>query len=179
MSGSLSLRRAGANDVAALTELSRRTFIDTYAAHNRPEHLELYLRQSLTVEQWRAELSTPGSVVLLAETARGLAGYAEVRQGFVPDCVRTRVPVELARIYVARECQGGGVGAALMAAALDEATLKGGTGLWLGVWQKNERAIGFYRRWKFETVGTQFFPMGPDLQEDWVMLRELVPAAPE
>ncbi len=56
---------------------------------------------------------------------------------------------------------------------LTRRAIKGGTGLWLGVWQKNERAIGFYRRWKFETVGTQFFPMGPDLQEDWVMLREL------
>ena len=177
MGGSPSLRRAGAEDVAALTELSRRTFIDTYAAHNRPEHLEDYLRQSLTVEQWRAELSAPGSVVLLAETDSRLAGYAQVRQGFVPDCVHTPVPVELARIYVARECQGGGIGDALMAAALDEAAIKGGTGLWLGVWQKNERAIGFYRRWKFETVGTQFFPMGPDLQEDWVMLRELGRAA--
>jgi diamine N-acetyltransferase len=177
--GSLSLRRAGADDVAALTELSRRTFIDTYASYNRPENLEDYLRQSLTVEQWRVELSTPGSIVLLAETDRGLAGYTEVRQGFVPDCVRTPTPVELARIYVAREFQGGGVGAALMTAALDEAMLKGGTALWLGVWQKNERAIAFYRRWKFETVGTQFFPMGPELQEDWVMLRELGPAAGE
>jgi len=177
VSGTLSLRRAGASDVDALTELSRRTFIDTYAAHNRPEHLEDYLRQSLTVEQWRVELSAPGSVVLLAERAGGLAGYTEVRRGFVPDCVQSRVPVELARIYVAQEFQGSGVGAALMAAALVEARRQGGTGIWLGVWQKNERAIAFYRRWKFETVGTQFFPMGPDLQEDWVMLRDLGPDA--
>jgi diamine N-acetyltransferase len=173
--GPVSLRHAAPADLAALTELSRRTFIDTYASHNRPEHLDLYLRQSLTVGQWQAELATPGSVVLLAEVEGALAGYAEVRQGFVPGCVRTPVPVELARIYVAREHQGGGVGGALMAAALDEAAARGGTGLWLGVWQKNERAIAFYRRWRFETVGTQFFPMGPDLQEDWVMVRELRP----
>jgi ribosomal protein S18 acetylase RimI-like enzyme len=172
--GPVTLRRARADDVAALTELSRRTFIDTYAPHNRPEHLDLYLRQSLTPAQWQAELSTPGSVVLLADIGGALAGYAQVRQGFVPDCVRTAVPVELARLYVARECQGSGIGGVLMAGALEEARLRGGTGLWLGVWQKNERALGFYRRWKFETVGTQFFPMGPDLQEDWVMLRELV-----
>jgi ribosomal protein S18 acetylase RimI-like enzyme len=173
--GPVSLRHAAPADLAALTELSRRTFIDTYAQHNRPEHLDHYLRQSLTVAQWQAELSTPGAVVLLAEVEGALAAYAEVRQGFVPGCVRTPVPVELARIYVAREYQGGGVGGALMAAALDEAARKGGTGLWLGVWQKNERAIAFYRRWRFETVGTQFFPMGPDLQEDWVMVRELRP----
>jgi len=174
--GPVLLRRATAADVAALTELSRRTFIDTYAAHNHPEHLDLYLRQSLTEADWRAELSTPGSVVLLAEAADALVGYTQVRQGFVPDCVRTRVPVELARIYVAREFQGSGVGGVLMAGALEEAALREGTGLWLGVWQKNERAIAFYRRWQFEIVGTQFFPMGPELQEDWVMLRELRPA---
>ena len=177
MPGPVFLRRAGADDAAPLTELSRRTFIDTYAAHNRPEHLESYLRQSLTAPQWLVELSAPGSLVLLAETDGVLEGYAQLRQGFVPECVRTRVPVELSRLYVAQEYQGRGIGGALMAAALDEATLRGGTGLWLGVWQQNERAIDFYSRWKFATVGTQFFPMGPELQEDWVMMRELSPSA--
>ena len=110
--GPVTLRRARADDVAALTELSRRTFIDTYAPHNRPENLELYLRQSLTVGQWRVELSTPGSVVLLAETdtAGARPGTRRSARTSCPDCVRTQVPVELARLYVAREFQGSGIG---------------------------------------------------------------------
>jgi ribosomal protein S18 acetylase RimI-like enzyme len=60
-----------------------------------------------------------------------------------------------------------------MEACVDEAVRRGGTGLWLGVWQRNQRAIDFYRQAGFETVGSQIFPLGRDLQDDWVMLRPL------
>ncbi|HTO73406.1 MAG TPA: GNAT family N-acetyltransferase [Gemmatimonadales bacterium] len=167
------LRVAEAGDAAPLTELSRRTFLATYAVHNTPADMELYLAQSLTEAQWRETLGRVGHRVLLLEDNRSLVGYAEIRQGFTPDSVKTKVPVELSRLYVAPERQGEGLGTVLMDGCVEEARSRGGTGLWLGVWQKNLRAIAFYRRSGFEIVGAQIFPLGQDLQEDWVMLRPL------
>lgn len=167
------LRAATLQDVELLTEFSRRTFLDTYADQNTPADLELYLAQSLSPTQWRDILLRPDHYVILLEDEDSLAGYAEIRQGFTPGCVATKVPVELSRLYVARERFGQGLGARLMEACVDEAVRRGGTGLWLGVWQRNQRAIDFYRRAGFEMVGSQIFPLGRDLQDDWVMLRPL------
>ena len=160
-------------DAESLTELSRSTFIDTYAVHNTPEDMALYLRQSLTVDQWRAILGDATHTVLLLEDAEGLAGYVELRQGFVPDCVKTEEPLELSRLYVRRNRFGKGLGALLMCAAIEVAQTRGATGVWLGVWQKNERAIAFYKKSGFLVVGAQIFPLGKDLQEDWVMMKAL------
>jgi ribosomal protein S18 acetylase RimI-like enzyme len=44
---------------------------------------------------------------------------------------------------------------------------------WLGVWEKNPRAIAFYQKIGFAQCGAQPFLMGSDLQTDWVMNRTL------
>ncbi|MEO8031168.1 MAG: GNAT family N-acetyltransferase [Gemmatimonadota bacterium] len=170
---SIRVRPGAQTDAESLTELSRQTFIDTYAIHNTPEDMALYLRQSLTVEQWRDILSHPDHVVLLLEDGIGLAGYAELRTGFVPDCVTATAPIELSRLYILTDRFGQGLGARLMESAVAEAARRGRSALWLGVWQKNERAIGFYRKSGFKIVGNQVFPLGRDLQADWVMMKTL------
>ena len=47
--------------------------------------------------------------------------------------------------------------------------------VWLGVWSKNEQAVEFYGKWKFEVVGTKTFMFGDDPQHDFVMQTQ-VPA---
>jgi ribosomal protein S18 acetylase RimI-like enzyme len=41
--------------------------------------------------------------------------------------------------------------------------------IWLGVWERNARAIAFYHKQGFVQAGTQRFLLGDDLQTDWVM----------
>ena len=45
--------------------------------------------------------------------------------------------------------------------------------LWLGVWERNPRAIAFYRKCGFEDAGTQTFVLGTDHQRDLVLARPL------
>jgi ribosomal protein S18 acetylase RimI-like enzyme len=85
-------------------------------------------------------------------------------------------PVELRRLYVDRSAIGHGVGAALMRASLEAARSAGRRTLWLGVWERNARAISFYERWQFETVGNHEFQLGSDNQTDLLMARP-VPGA--
>ena len=58
-----------------------------------------------------------------------------------------------------------------MGACLEEAAGGGYETLWLGVWEHNLRAIAFYRRWGFETVGSHTFLLGSDEQTDLIMVR--------
>jgi diamine N-acetyltransferase len=51
----------------------------------------------------------------------------------------------------------------------------GAAALWLGVWEHNPRAIRFYEKHGFTTVGEQPFVLGKDPQRDLVMVRPLPP----
>jgi GNAT superfamily N-acetyltransferase len=167
------IRRAGPADAALLAELGARTFHETFAADNRPEDMAAYLASAFSVEQTERELSDPRSIWLVAEIDGAAAGYAKLYAGAAPECVRGPDPVELARIYAARAWLGRGVGALLLRACLEEARRGGHRTIWLGVWERNERARAFYRKWDFRDAGTQIFQLGSDTQTDVVMEREL------
>ena len=72
-----------------------------------------------------------------------------------------------------------GVAQALMAAVRREAVSRGGRTLWLAVWERNERAKGFYRKCGFLDVGSQPFILGEDHQTDLVMVSDLAQATIE
>jgi len=111
---------------------------------------------------------------LLACDATGaLAGFAQVRVAHPPAGIEVRAPVELKRFYVDKRWHGQGLARTLMDSAERAARARGGREFWLGVFQRNERALAFYRKCGFRTVGTQVFVVGTDPQKDYVMLREL------
>ena len=63
---------------------------------------------------------------------------------------------------------GKGIAHALMDASLDEAAHRGAATVWLGVWERNARAIRFYGKRGFHDIGVQPFKLGSDLQHDRV-----------
>lgn len=152
-----------------LADLAARTFREAFAADNRAEDLELYLARSYGVEQQSRELADPDTTTLIAEVGDRVSGYAQLRVGTAPACVAGPAPIELWRFYVDRPWQGRGVAQALMAAVHAEAERRGGRTLWLGVWERNERAIAFYRKCGFLDVGSQPFILGRDRQTDRVL----------
>ena len=64
-----------------------------------------------------------------------------------------------------------GVAPALMDAALDAARARGAQTLWLGVWERNPRAVAFYAKYGFVRVGEHTFVLGGDAQTDWRFAR--------
>jgi ribosomal protein S18 acetylase RimI-like enzyme len=45
--------------------------------------------------------------------------------------------------------------------------------IWLGVWEKNDKAIRFYERFGFKRFGEHEFVLGNDRQTDWLMMLKL------
>ena len=175
------IRRASTSsgDAALLAELGARTFYETFVESCRPEDMRAYLDAAFGTAQQQAELADARSTFLIAE-ARDVdetavaVGYAKLfASDETPDCVAGSRPVELARLYVARERLGSGAGARLMRELLVAARRAGHETMWLGVWEHNERAIAFYRKWGFEVVGEHVFQVGDDPQNDLLMARKL------
>jgi ribosomal protein S18 acetylase RimI-like enzyme len=166
----LLIRRAVLSDAAALAELAARTFTDAFASDNRPEDLQAHLVSAYGVSQQSAEIADPNTITLLAQRGGALIGYAQVRRHAVPKCVAQDQPVELQRFYLDRSAHGTGVAKALMAAVHEAAKELGGRNLWLGVWERNARAIAFYSKMGFAKVGSHSFYVGSDRQTDDVMV---------
>jgi GNAT superfamily N-acetyltransferase len=121
----------------------------------------------------QAELADPAASFFLAEVDGKLAGYAKLMAGQPPACVVGPAPVELVRFYIDRIWQGTGLSAAFMEHCLKEAKQQGYRTMYLGVWEHNARAHGFYRKWGFVRVGEHTFQMGDDPQVDWWMMKAL------
>ncbi|HEY0376633.1 MAG TPA: GNAT family N-acetyltransferase [Pyrinomonadaceae bacterium] len=173
MNHEVKIRRADSSEAVLLADLGARTFSEAFAAENTPENMSAYLAQAFAPDRLTAELADPLATFLLALVEGEAAGYAKLYQGEPAGCVTGERPLELARIYVLQKWLGSGVGLALMQRCVDEARAAGSGVLWLGVWQRNPRALAFYRKWGFTTVGEQSFKLGADAQTDWVMQRAL------
>lgn len=167
------IRPAESRDAALLAELGARTFYDTFAAGNKPEDVDAYLAAAFGPAQQAAELADPRASFLIAEIEAIAVGYAQLKSGDTPPCVKGYNPVELVRLYVSQEWIGRRVGEALMRACITEAEQKGYQTMWLGVWERNERAQKFYLKWGFQVTGEHIFQLGTDPQTDWIMERAL------
>jgi ribosomal protein S18 acetylase RimI-like enzyme len=167
------IRRATVSDAPALAEIAARTFAETFGADNTPEDLDAHLRSSYSEAQQAAELADPAVIVFLAFSGAELVGFAQVRRKSAPNCVIVERPVELHRFYLARIAQGLGLAPPLMEAARTAAQELGGLHLWLGVWERNPRAIAFYRKSGFVNVGSHVFVVGSDRQTDLVFVSSL------
>lgn len=178
MSNHPHIRTATPADAEPLAALAERTFRDTFAEDNAPVDMEAYVCASFSLDRVQAELDDGANTFLLAfvDGAEHPTGYAKLRTGTTDPSVTGPDPVELERLYVDPSAIGRGVGAALMQASLDAARSAGHQTLWLGVWERNARALSFYERWEFEAVGDHVFRLGSDDQRDLIMERP-VPGA--
>lgn len=173
------IRPATTADAEPLAALAERTFRDTFAADNSPADLDAYVRDALSLGRVRVELDDPAGAffIAFADGSPSPVGYAKLRRGPVDPSVTAPAPIELERLYVDRATLGHGVGAALMRHCLDEAHRSGCATVWLGVWERNARAIAFYERWGFRTVGDHIFQLGSDAQRDLIMVRPALTSA--
>jgi GNAT superfamily N-acetyltransferase len=169
----VTIRVADAADAAVLADLARRTFYDTFAHNNDPDDMALYLQSAYSVEIQSRELADPGITTLLVEADGRAVAYAQIRADHVPPCVEGPDPIELWRFYVDREWHGQGIAQRLMARVRQVARERGARALWLGVWEKNDRARAFYAKCGFIDAGDHIFLFGTDPQTDKVMVLAL------
>lgn len=167
------MRKADRRDAKRLAELAERSFRDTFGAANTAENMDLHCGTSYGEAIQAREIASPHIVTLLSEAAGTLAGFAQVSWGPAPACVAGRSPGEIQRLYAAREWHGKGVAQGLMDACFEELRARGSDVVWLGVWERNPRAIAFYTKSGFREVGDHVFKVGADPQRDIVMARSI------
>jgi GNAT superfamily N-acetyltransferase len=169
----VNIRVATAADAAVVSDLARRTFYDTFAPSNDAADMALYLAGAYSIDIQTNELNDRDNTTLLVEEAGTAIAYAMLRADHVPQCVIGPDPIELWRFYVDRAWHGRGVAAAMMERIKTAARERGAKTLWLGVWERNDRARAFYAKCGFADAGEHIFLFGTDPQTDRVMVTAL------
>ena len=166
----ITLRQAHPDDSEALAHLAEHTFRETFATENNLTDMECYCSKNFGTEIQRQEILDANCVTILAEVEDQLVGFARVRLHVPKACVAAERPSELHRLYVEKEWHGRGVAHKLMSKILSTALDSGADRIWLGVWEHNPRAIVFYNKYGFRTVGEHIFQFGSDPQRDLVIV---------
>ena len=170
---SVFLRKCMMEDLDVLRDLSIRTYYETFAHLNDPEDMQAYLDEAFETGKLSNELNNPDSMFFFLYFNGTLAGYLKLNEAPSQTDINDTDSLEIERIYVAGEFQGEGLGRYLMEKAIAITTERKKKYAWLGVWEKNEKAIRFYEKNGFYKIGTHTFVMGEDAQNDYVMKKDL------
>lgn len=168
------IRRCNKDDLPILREISRETYRSTFAGMNTEANMNAYLEKAFSLDRLEAELLNEASFFFFAFEDHQLAGYLKLNDTPAQTDLHDPSSLELERIYVAGGFQGKRLGYRLIKRAVDTAKEFHKSYLWLGVWEKNEKALEFYRKNGFYPFGTHSFVMGDDVQRDFLLRKDLM-----
>lgn len=163
----LAIRRCKPDDAEALSVLASRTFYDAFIHSCSEEDMHYFLSLHYDADALRQELESGSLQSWLALEGGQAVGYISMAQRQPSFPHGREKAMELVRLYVLRQYHGKGIAHRLMQHYLAEAKKANCCFLWLGVWEHNERAKSFYRKWGFAPTGyTHPFTIGLTLQTD-------------
>jgi ribosomal protein S18 acetylase RimI-like enzyme len=170
---SITIRLADTKDAELIADISQRTFRDTFAKFNTKENMDMFMNEQFTKKALMEEVGKPGNIFLLAYLGDEVVGYARIRESKNPEELGESNALEIARIYSEQKTIGTGVGKALMIKCLEIAKDMNKETVWLGVWEHNPTAIGFYEKFGFEKFSSHPFMLGQDKQTDFLFKRKI------
>jgi diamine N-acetyltransferase len=170
----IEIKKCTLEDLHTLQEISYETFHQTFKDQNSPENMAAYLEKAFNLNQLEKELSHPSSLFYFVYSNGEVAGYLKMNTNDAQSEEMGDESLEIERIYIHQTFQKHGLGKHLFQKAMEVAMEQHKTKIWLGVWEKNQNAIGFYQRMGFVQTGTHSFYMGEEEQTDYIMTKTLL-----
>lgn len=164
----ITVEPARPEDAGAVALVGAATFLESYAGVIDGRALVRHCEEKQTPAVYGAAIADPGQRVWLARLDGAPVGYLHLTAPDLPVPVQAG-DLEIKRIYVLSRLHGSGLGRRLLDLAEDDARSRGAKTLLLGVYKGNTRALGFYGRMGFETVGEREFDVGGVTYHDWVL----------
>ncbi|SHN62029.1 Ribosomal protein S18 acetylase RimI [Paenibacillus sp. ov031] len=167
------IRACSPEDLLKLQEISIETFNDTFKDQNSPDNMRAYLERAFNAKQLEDELSNSCSDIFFVYYNEELAGYLKVNREGAQSEQMSDASLEIERIYIRKKFQKHGLGKYLLNKAMETALEHKKKEVWLGVWEKNDNAIAFYKKRGFVQTGSHSFYMGDEEQIDFIMVKTL------
>ena len=170
----LEIREAKISDAQFIAILGRVTFTETFGHYfkNSKDLIEYY-NSTFSVEKIRKSIKSNNNVFWIAFVNELPVGYAKLKLNSPSEFVESQNPSQLQKIYVLKDFLSMKIGLELQTKLLKKAKRQGSNIVWLSVLKSNNRAIRFYKKNDFLTIGTHNFQIGKEKFEFHVMSKTL------
>jgi len=169
----LEIKKVTIKDIDQLQKIGRQTLEETFSESNTEENLKTYLDKGFSTEKMTVELHDKNSVFYFVTRDNNVIGYLKLNFGASQTELKDQKALEIERIYVLNQFHCKKVGQILYDKAIEIARQKNVDYVWLGVWEKNQRAISFYQKNGFIEFDSHIFKLGNDEQTDIMMKLKL------
>ncbi|NIK75303.1 ribosomal protein S18 acetylase RimI-like enzyme [Paenibacillus castaneae] len=170
----INIKKCTFEDLGLLQEISVETFNETFKNQNSPGNMKAYLERAFNLKQLEQELPNISSQFFFVYFNNEVAGYLKVNTNDAQTEGMGNESLEIERIYIRNKFQKHGLGKYLLNQAIKIAIELNKKKIWLGVWEKNENAIVFYKKMGFVQTGAHSFYMGDEEQVDFIMTKTLI-----
>ncbi|MBF2708269.1 GNAT family N-acetyltransferase [Flavobacterium soyangense] len=167
------IRKATISDLGIIQEISKKTFVETFADVNTPENMGNYVRKNFNSTQVASEINNQESAFYLATLDSETIGYLKINFGNAQTEINSQQAIEIQRIYILKAFLGKKIGKLLLGEAIKIGHQSGVDYLWLGVWEENYRALQFYNKNGFVEFDKHTFILGDERQTDLLMKLEI------
>ncbi len=166
----MDLRPANFTDAPALARLGRESFVAKFGHLYQPDDLANFLERVFSQRNVAGEIAGDACTHRLAWDGAELIGYCKLREpsSFSAHSDASR-PIELAQLYTDPARTGAGIGAALMAWALEHARSRGADAMQLSVFSGNTGAQRFYARYGFHKIADIDFWVGSHRDDEYLL----------
>ena len=155
--------------IAALQQIGRQTFAETFAESNTAANMAKYLEEAYSFEKLNEEINNPNSFFYFAIIDEKVIGYLKLNMGGSQTELKDNDALEIERIYVLKDFHGKKVGQLLFDKAITIAKEQQVAYVWLGVWEENKKALQFYTKNGFVEFDQHVFVLGDEAQTDIMM----------
>lgn len=166
-------QRVTQDDVGQLKEIALKTFFDSYFHLNTPTNFECYVDKAFRKNKLLSEIQNENSFFHFVTNRGNIIGYLKMNIGDSQTEHFDHTYLEIERIYLDARFQHKGIGYTMLQFALRQAKAFSKSKIWLGVWDKNPKAIKFYRKNGFRETGSHIFRFGDEDQTDIIMERDV------
>ena len=163
------LKTPSHDDLSALANLGRDTFVETFGHLYSEEDLNAFLEEVYSERSVAEELDRDDLHFQVISLSGELVAYIKIGPVHVPAENPEPDAMEIWQIYVRKEFIGQGFGAQLIDWAEAQFLSRGVNEVYISVFSENSRTISFYQRYGFEKVGEYGFEVGNHVDLEWIM----------
>lgn len=159
------------HDAVLLSTIGGKSLIESHG-HSAPVAvMQSYVHRAFSVEACAEELADETNLFYLASYKGEPAGYSKISFRIPHPAVPLQPVTKLERLYLLKEFFDLKLGHLLLEKAIALSKDEGEKGMWLNVWKENGRALRFYEKQGFVTVGESEFGLTEThANPNWVML---------
>jgi ribosomal protein S18 acetylase RimI-like enzyme len=167
----VSFFRLTPGDAALLARIGGASLLESHGHSAPAEVMQQYVDRNFNEQACREELADDNNIFTAVVYNNQPAGYSKIILNTPHPAVNLQPVTKLERLYLLKEYYDQKLGHRLLQQAVDISKKEGEKGMWLDVWKENHRAIHFYQKQGFETVGESRFKLTETRTNPiWVLL---------